>query len=73
MPYRKPSADEFEVQENKVVHRPTGATFTCYPKPTLSTDMHVNYKQAGNVLPNGDDYDREDIKAIAQKLLFGSQ
>jgi hypothetical protein len=70
MPYRKPTAEEFELQDNnRVIHKPTGARFSRYPAPTLSTNMWINRKQAGDGLPDGERY-WEDIKIAAQKLLF---
>jgi hypothetical protein len=62
-----PSEDEFEVKENEVVHKPTGATWTAYtgrPEP-------ANCRQAmlGSVLPNGDDYRPHEVELIALRLL----
>lgn len=71
MPYKKPTIEEFDIEENLVTHRPTKATFRrSYPSQPLSTDMMINYGLAGSVLENGDDYDREDIRVMAVRLLF---
>lgn len=64
---KKPELSEFEFIENGIVHRPTKARFVHYPG---RTDIHmVNPGNAGDVLPNGDDYDLGEIREMAQKLL----
>jgi len=62
-----PSETEFEVEENAVVHRPTGATWTAYP----GRPEPANYRRAmlGSVLPNGDDYREHEVQEIAFRLL----
>ena len=62
-----PSEAEFEVRENEVEHRPTGAAWSAYagrPEP-------ANYRQSmlGSVLPNGDDYREHEVAEIAYRLL----
>ena len=62
-----PTRKEFEVKENKVVHKPTNATWTAYPG---SEKPHL-YRQSmlGSVLANGDDYREYEVAAIAFQLL----
>jgi predicted secreted protein len=63
----KVQEDQFEVRENSVVHRPTGAEFTAYPgHPEF---QYMNWGRAGEVLPNGDDFDRDEVEKVAAKLL----
>jgi hypothetical protein len=59
--------DQFDIEENSVVHRPTNARFSAYPgRP----EGHlVNWGITGSVLPNGDDFDREDVANLALELL----
>jgi hypothetical protein len=67
MPYTKVDQSQFELLPHAVIHRPTGARFDAYqniPEPHI-----VNWGHAGGVLPNGDDYDRDDIQHYAVKLL----
>jgi hypothetical protein len=64
---RKPEPHEFEFIENGIVHRPTNARFIHYRD---RTDIHmINWGHGGDVLPSGDDYDRDEIRTMAQKLL----
>lgn len=59
--------DQFKVEENGVIHAPTGARWTAYPgrpEPHLYSPGMI-----GSVLPNGEDYRREDVETIALKLL----
>jgi hypothetical protein len=67
---KRATREQFQWIDNKLVHNQTGAQFSwSYPKQPLSTDMRINWKNAGNVLPNGDHYDREDIRRVALELL----
>jgi hypothetical protein len=67
MPIREPSLDEFEVQENEVIHKPTNARFTAYPGiPHLHS---FNRSRLGDILPNGDDYEIGAVQRIAEQLL----
>jgi hypothetical protein len=62
-------SDQFKWQGEKLVHEPTGASFQwSYPR-TESYQVTINWGRAGDVLPNGDDYEREDIALVAGVLL----
>jgi hypothetical protein len=63
----KVSTDQFTLEVNKVTHVPTGAHFTTYPGQTEIA--HANWGNVGNVLPNGEDYWKEDVISVAQELL----
>ena len=67
MPRKIPAEDEFDVRENEVEHKPTGATWTAYP----GRPEPANYRRAmlGSVLPNGDDYREHEVAEIAYRLL----
>jgi hypothetical protein len=62
-----PKIGEFEVRENEVEHKPTGATWTAYPG---QPEPHL-YRQAmlGSVLANGDDYREHEVTEMALRLL----
>ena len=62
-----PSESEFEVEENEVVHKPTGASWSAYP----GRPEPANYRPSllGSVLRNGDDYREHEVEAIALRLL----
>jgi hypothetical protein len=59
--------DQFEIEDNEVVHLPTGARWTAYPgraEPHLYSAGMI-----GSVLPNGEDYRLDDVQPIALRLL----
>ncbi len=59
--------DEFEIEENSVIHRPLNATFYAYPgRPEIHRYI---VGHLGSVLPNGDDYDEDSVWRIARKLI----
>jgi hypothetical protein len=59
--------DQFEVDENEVIHTLTGARWTAYPG--LPEPAIYSPGMLGSVLPNGQDYWREDVEPLALKLL----
>jgi len=63
----KVTADQFRLEGNKVVHIPTNARWTAYPgRP----EPHMeNLGMLGSVLPNGDDYCKEDVMPFVLKML----
>jgi hypothetical protein len=58
----KVTRDQFEVDELVVRHIPTGARFS------YGSDV-IHWGQAGDRLPNGDEYDREDVMLLALQIL----
>lgn len=61
--------EQFEISLDAVVHTPTGARFSAYRgRPEIS---NINWGRAGDVLENGEDYRREEVRAIAEQLLRG--
>jgi hypothetical protein len=58
---------EFTVGENEVKHVPTTATFYAYPAQDEISSYLMGHM--GSVLPNGDDYEEDSIKAIAVRLM----
>lgn len=68
MPYTKVSRDQFKVSRNKVRHEPTGAEFTSYPGRDTEISG-INWGRCGDVLPNGEDYSRDDVGKIAAMLM----
>jgi hypothetical protein len=59
--------DQFDVEGDCVVHRPTNAEFYSYRG--IKDCEWINWGNAGNVLPNGSDFDRRDLMKVASKLL----
>ena len=59
--------DDFEVRENEVIHKPTGARVSAHPG--REEPVRVNWGRAGEVLDNGAKYDRDDIMRVAKELL----
>jgi len=63
----RPSRHEFEVKENEVVHKPTGASWTAYPgDPNWS---HHRPGVLGNVLKNDGYYRSDEVDEMACQLL----
>ena len=60
--------DQFEFEKHQLIHKPTGARFSPYPGRTDISK--VNWQMAGSALPNCDDYDQDDLRRMAQQLLF---
>ena len=70
---KKPTRDEFEFEgELKIRHKPTDATITSLqhadPDDTAA-QVTVTWGRAGEVLPNGDEYEPDEIKQMAAELL----
>ena len=72
MPYTKVTRDQFEVSPNKVRHKPTGALFTSYPGRDKEIS-HTNWSRCGDVLPNGEDYSRDEVGKMAATLMAEQQ
>jgi hypothetical protein len=58
---------QFEVGKNKIVHKPTQATFSFDKGHT--TFKSVNWGRAGEQLSTGQDYRKDDVMRVAQQLL----
>jgi hypothetical protein len=64
---KKPAREEFACADDTVTHRPTGARFMARPG---TIDIHdIDYRLAGQTLPNGDLYLRGDVLRLARQLL----
>ena len=59
------------LDDQEVRHEPTGAKFWTYryPDPNDTKITSVNRGQCGEVLGNGDEYELDDVKAVALALL----
>jgi hypothetical protein len=68
MPYTKVTRDQFEVSPNKVHHNPTGAEFTSRPGRDKEI-AYANWSRCGDVLPNGEDYSRDEVGKMAATLM----
>jgi hypothetical protein len=58
----KVTEDQFEWCGDKLIHVPTGASFE------VGSDF-INYGRAGDVLPDGRDFAREDVRHVARRLV----
>ena len=59
--------NQFEVGKNKIVHKPTKATFSFDTGHTAF--KRVNWGRAGEQLSSGQDYRKDDVMRVAQQLL----
>ena len=59
--------NQFEVGKNKIVHKPTQATFSFDPGQT--TFKSVDWGRAGERLSTGQDYRQDDVMRVARQLL----
>jgi hypothetical protein len=71
MQYATVVSDQFQWKGDTLVHIPTGAWFKWSYPNSDSYDLNFSWGAAGDVLPNGDDYEREEIKRMALVLLEG--
>jgi len=70
MPGTPVSRDQFEWDGNRLIHKPSKATFAwAYPN-SESDSVVMNWGLAGDLLPSGEDYDREDVGRVAKELLL---
>jgi hypothetical protein len=58
---------QFEVGKNKIVHKPTKATFSFDTGQT--TFKNVDWGRAGEQLSTGQDYRKDDVMRVARQLL----
>jgi hypothetical protein len=58
---------QFEVGKNKIVHKPTKATFSFDTGQT--TFKNVDWGRAGEQLSAGQDYRKDDVMRVARQLL----
>jgi hypothetical protein len=59
--------NQFEVSKNKIVHKPTKATFSFHAGH--ATFKSVDWGRAGEQLSTGQDYRKDDVMRVAQQLL----
>jgi len=59
--------NQFAVGKNRIVHKPTTATFSFDTGRT--TFKSVNWGRAGEYQSSGTDYRKDDIMRVAQQLL----
>jgi len=58
--------DQFEISPKGITHKPTRATYTPHPGAPYSGTM--NLSRLENVLPNGEDYRPQEVKAMTERL-----
>ena len=63
--HTQPTEPEFEIENDGVTHKPTGAKFTAYPGMPLH---NVIPNRLGSVLPDGREYRESEVWEMAQKV-----
>ena len=67
MPQVKAMREQFQLDCDKVIHRPTGAFWIAYyGDPQLAA---ISMGRLGAILDNGDEYDRREAHEIAVAML----
>ena len=59
-------SDQFEISPADITHKPTGASFI--PDPGEPGWGHLDPGKLGHRLPNGDDYEPNEVDAMMQQL-----
>jgi hypothetical protein len=59
--------NQFAVGKNKIIHKPTGATFSFETGQT--TFKSIDWGRADAQSPSGTDYRKDDLTRVAQQLL----
>ena len=65
----KVEQDQFRWDGNTLTHIPTSATFSWKHPNSGSGDVIINWKHAADVLPTGQQFDPEEIEAVARRLM----
>jgi hypothetical protein len=65
----KVQQDQFRWDTNLLTHIPTGATFSWKYPNSGSGDAIINWQHAADVLPTGEQFDPEEIEALARRLM----
>lgn len=68
MPYTKVTREQFDVERNRITHRPTGASFSSYSARDTEIS-NINWSRCGDVLPSGEDYSRDEVGRMAVTLM----
>jgi hypothetical protein len=66
-PYTPVEREQFEVKENEVVHKPTGASFIAFPGH--AEPYFVDRGRCGSVLPNGDNFSQAAVQDMAVRII----
>ncbi len=67
MPHKKALREQFTLNDDMVVHLPTGAKWIAQPKDPHLAALFMG--RLGSVLENGDEYDRREAHFIALEML----
>jgi hypothetical protein len=62
----KVTADQFEITDVGIKHKPTGAELT--PHPGSPTSGNLRLGRLGDKLPSGEDYRPEEVKDMMNRL-----
>jgi hypothetical protein len=61
-------SDDFEWRDARLIHKPTGASFSLAYPNSDSSALSINYGSAGDLLSDGTTYEREDVLRMAQVI-----
>jgi hypothetical protein len=62
--------EQFTITANELKHRPTGATFAI--RDGEKDFAWIHWGLAGAALPNGEEYDRDEIGRMAMSIFHSS-
>ena len=68
MSERQVFSKEFEWHGDRLIHQPTGASFSLAYPNSDSSALFINYGSAGDLLRDGTTYEREDVLRMAQVI-----
>jgi hypothetical protein len=63
----KVAKEQFTITADELKHRPTGATFSIHGRDNDFSWIH--WGLAGAPLPNGEEYDRDEVGRMAMNIL----
>jgi hypothetical protein len=66
MPFTPITEDQFETTDQGIKHVPTECEWRCHPGSPFSGSRREGYR--GSELPDGRDFDIEDLDAMMQRL-----
>lgn len=69
MSIAKVEKEQFEWDGNVLIHRPTRAFFSWTNGNTRTGEVNIEWNQAADVLPNGDEFDPSEIDTVARELM----
>jgi hypothetical protein len=65
----KVEVEQFEWAGNVLIHTPTGAVFSWKHERARTGEVETEWKQAGDVLASGDEFDPSEIDILARSIM----